>query len=102
VAKEYLKVGFALAKGMRGNRLVQAGGLSGLPDGFLNHRNLQMVPLDPFRDRIRRTVQGWKNVLPGEFFGGVGVFTLQGEGKGNFPKAFLQISLVNKAGDFDL
>jgi hypothetical protein len=50
----------------------------------------------------RDSDQGWKNILPGKFFGGVGVLFIQGVGKRDFAKIFLQILLMDQAGDLDL
>lgn len=45
---------------------------------------------------------GGEEVLPGQFFGGVGVFLGQGVGQVNFAEALGEVFLVNDADGFDL
>ena len=91
-----------MTEGVGRNGFIQPGGKGGLPDGFLNNGNIQMMAFDALRYWINGTVHRGKNILPGEFPGGGGVLLGKRIGQGYFAVSFFQISLVDQPGDFDL
>jgi hypothetical protein len=54
-----------------------------------------MMSFDLLRNWVRGTDGGRENIVPGEFYGGVGVFSFQGVRQGNFAKAIIEVFLVN-------
>jgi len=102
VAKEYLKVGFALAEGVGGNGFVNSYDACGLTNCFLQHTWVQMVASDLFGFGVNRTSEGGEDVLPHPFFGGVGIFSGEGIRQIYLAIACFEILLMNDADCFQV
>lgn len=94
MAKEYLKVGCALAEGVRGDRFVYLCEAGGGFDCFLQGSFVNVMPPEDTGDRIRRTGRGRENILPAPFAAGIRIFAFQSIGQVDSSKAFGEIALV--------
>lgn len=94
MAKEYLKVGFALAEGMRGNVFVYFGGAGCLANGFLDDGFMEVVTAGNTCARVFGEVVGGKEVLPDPFFVCIERFAFEGMGEVDCAKAVLKVFLV--------
>jgi len=94
--------GKGVAEGVGGDGFLEACGFSGGANGFLEDAFVYVVAHGFAGGGVHREGDGGEEVLPGKFFGSVGVFPDQGVGQVDFAAAFSEILLMDEGDDFDL